>query len=212
MSRILPHPVLFVVLTLVWLMLTRFSLGHLVLGAAVALVASQGMAALMPARPRFRRWDLIPRLCAIVAWDIAADKKTEVFRDDNTDPTPIYVEDKLYGVRLMDGLPRTHFFDPQSAVAKLYRKLEKAFAGQRVDITSMTADGKTALVLVGGDRNPGDFFIFDSTNNKADRLLGRKEWLLDSTDRRNSLSISLCRCFVAKRLAWPFVELARHGI
>ena len=70
MSRILPHPVLFVVLTLVWLMLTRFSLGHLVLGAAVALVASQGMAALMPARPRFRRWDLIPRLCAIVAWDI----------------------------------------------------------------------------------------------------------------------------------------------
>ncbi|MES2669078.1 MAG: S9 family peptidase [Pseudomonadota bacterium] len=114
---------------------------------------------------------------AIVAWDIAADKKTEVFRDDNTDPTPIYVEGKLYGVRLMDGLPRTHFFDPQSAVAKLYRKLEKAFAGQRVDITSMTADGKTALVLVRGDRNPGDFFIFDSTSNKADRLLGRKEWL-----------------------------------
>ncbi len=114
---------------------------------------------------------------AIVAWDIAADKKTEVFRDDNTDPTPIYVEGKLHGVRLMDGLPRTHFFDPQSAVAKLYRKLEKAFAGQRVDITSMTADGKTALVLVRGDRNPGDFFIFDSTNNKADRLLGRKEWL-----------------------------------
>ena len=114
---------------------------------------------------------------AIVAWDIAADKKTEVFRDDNTDPTPIYVEGKLYGVRLMDGMPRTHFFDPQSAVAKLYRKLEKAFEGQRVEITSMTADGKTALVLADGDRNPGDFFIFDSTNNKADRLLGRKEWL-----------------------------------
>ena len=114
---------------------------------------------------------------AIVAWDIAADKKTEVFRDDNTDPTPIYVEGKLYGVRLMDGLPRTHFFDPQSPVAKLYRKMEKAFAGQRVDITSMTADGKIALVLADGDRNPGDFFIFDSTTNQAERLLGRKEWL-----------------------------------
>ena len=35
---------------------------------------------------------------------------------------------------------------------------------------------------------------------------------LDSTDRRNSLSISLCRCFVPQRLTWPFVELARHGI
>jgi dipeptidyl aminopeptidase/acylaminoacyl peptidase len=114
---------------------------------------------------------------AIVAWDIAADKKTEVFRDDNTDPAPISVEGKLYGVRLMDGLPRTHFFDPQSTVAKLYRKLEKAFAGERVEITSMTADGKLALVLVDSDRNPGDFFIFDSTNNKAERLLGRKEWI-----------------------------------
>ena len=114
---------------------------------------------------------------AVVAWDIVADKKTEVFRDDNTDPTPIYVEDKLYGVRVMDGLPRTHFFDPQSAVAKLYRKLEKAFAGQRVDITSMTQDGKLALVLVDGDTNPGDFYFFDSTTNKADRLLGRKEWI-----------------------------------
>jgi dipeptidyl aminopeptidase/acylaminoacyl peptidase len=114
---------------------------------------------------------------AVVAWDIAADKKTEVFRDDNTDPTPIYVEGKLYGVRLMDGLPRTHFFDPQSPVAKLYRKMEKAFAGQAVEITSMTVDGKIALVLADGDRNPGDFFIFDSTTNKAERLLGRKEWL-----------------------------------
>ena len=114
---------------------------------------------------------------AIVAWDIASDKRTEVFRDDNTDPSPIYVEGKLYGVRLIDGLPRAHFFDPQSAVAKLYRKLEKAFAGQRVDITSMTADGKLALVLADGDRNPGDFFIFDTVANKAERLLGRKDWI-----------------------------------
>ena len=109
---------------------------------------------------------------AIVAWEIASDKRTEVFRDDNTNPSPIYVEGKLHGVRLLDGLPRAPFFDPQ-----LYRKLEKAFAGQRVDITSMTADGKLALVLADGDRNPGDFFIFDAVANKAERLLGRKEWI-----------------------------------
>lgn len=114
---------------------------------------------------------------AIVAWDIAADTKTEVFRDDKADPYPIYVEGKLCGVRVRDGLPRTHFFDPQSAVAKIYRKLEKAFSGQSLEITSITADGKLALVLVDGDRNPGDFFIFDATTNKADRLLSRKEWI-----------------------------------
>ena len=114
---------------------------------------------------------------SIVAWDIAADKKTEVFRDDNADPTSIHVEGKLYGVRVMDGVSRTFFFDPESTVAKLYRKLERAFAGQRVGITSMTADGRYAMVLAEADRNPGDFFIFDTTTNKAERLLGRKEWL-----------------------------------
>lgn len=96
---------------------------------------------------------------AIIAWDIAADKKTEVFRDDNTDPSPIYVAGQLHGVRVVDGLPRTAFFDPQSAIAKLYRKLEKAFVGESVEITSMTADGKIALVLVDSDRNSGDFLF-----------------------------------------------------
>src|SRR5690606_24059570 len=43
---------------------------NLVLGAAVALIAAQGLAALQPARPRLRRWDLIPRLVAIVLADI----------------------------------------------------------------------------------------------------------------------------------------------
>lgn len=70
MTRLFPHPVLFASLTLMWLMLTRFSLGHLVLGAGVAFGASLAMAALMPARPRFRRWGLIPRLAGIMAWDI----------------------------------------------------------------------------------------------------------------------------------------------
>lgn len=70
MTRFLPHPVLFAGLTLMWMMLTRFSLGQLVLGSAVAFAASRAMAALLPARPRFRRWDLLPRLGGILAWDI----------------------------------------------------------------------------------------------------------------------------------------------
>ena len=70
MTRILPHPVLFAALTVMWMMLTRFSLGHLLLGAAVAYGASLSMAALLPARMRFRRWDLLPKVLALIAWDI----------------------------------------------------------------------------------------------------------------------------------------------
>lgn len=70
MSRVLPHPVLSALLVLMWLVLTRFSLGQFLLGGAVALVAGWAMAHLQPSRPRLRRASAIPRLLGIVAWDI----------------------------------------------------------------------------------------------------------------------------------------------
>jgi dipeptidyl aminopeptidase/acylaminoacyl peptidase len=114
---------------------------------------------------------------SVVAWDIANDKRTEALRDDNTDPSPIYVNDILHGMRLMDGLPRSVFFDEQSKIAKLYRKLEKSFGPERVTITSMTKDGASALVLISSDRNPGDYYVFDTTTNKAEHLLSRSDWI-----------------------------------
>ena len=62
MSRLVPYPLLTAALILMWLLLNRFSAGHLLLGTAVALVAGKSMSALQPAKPRMRRWDLIPRL------------------------------------------------------------------------------------------------------------------------------------------------------
>jgi len=70
-SRFLPHPLLFLALILFWLLLNGFSLGHLLLGAAVALVAGQAMAALVPHRPRIRRWDLVVLLALRFAADVA---------------------------------------------------------------------------------------------------------------------------------------------
>ena len=70
MSRLVPYPVLTAALILAWLLLNRFSAGHLVLGTAVALVAGKSMSALQPAKPRLRRWELIPRLVGIVLLDI----------------------------------------------------------------------------------------------------------------------------------------------
>lgn len=70
MSRIFPYPVLIASLVVMWMLLTRFSLGQFLLGGAVALVAAQGMAALLPSKPRLRRWDLVPKLVGIVLLDI----------------------------------------------------------------------------------------------------------------------------------------------
>ncbi len=70
MSRILPHPVLSVALALMWLLLTRFSLGHLVLGSAIAVFAGLAFARIEPQAPRIRAWMPLLRLAGIVSVDI----------------------------------------------------------------------------------------------------------------------------------------------
>jgi multicomponent K+:H+ antiporter subunit E len=70
MTRLVPHPLVSLALLLLWLLLTRFSLGHLVLGTAIALAAGAAFARLEPATPRIRRiWPLV-RLLGIVGLDI----------------------------------------------------------------------------------------------------------------------------------------------
>ena len=70
MTRLFPHPVLSLALVFLWLMLTRFSLGYLILGTALSLVAGWAYSALHSARPRIRRWSVIPRLIVTLAGDI----------------------------------------------------------------------------------------------------------------------------------------------
>ncbi|MFD1327222.1 Na+/H+ antiporter subunit E [Mycoplana ramosa] len=67
---VLPYPLLALSLLLMWLVLNSFSVGHLLLGSAIAVFASWSMAALRPSKPRIRRWDLLARLLAIVLYDI----------------------------------------------------------------------------------------------------------------------------------------------
>jgi dipeptidyl aminopeptidase/acylaminoacyl peptidase len=127
---------------------------------------------------------------AIVALDTADGSRRDVLRDDTVDPTAVIYTDGVaaigeqmtggrepVGVLLMDGKPRSAFFDEASAQAKLYRALERAFADQRVAITSLGGHPGTALVDVSSDRNPGDFFLFRIADKEAEHALSRREWL-----------------------------------
>ncbi len=69
-SRILPYPVLTLSLVVFWMTINSFSPGHLLLGTAVALVASWSMASLRPSKPRIRSWTAVIKLIAIVLYDI----------------------------------------------------------------------------------------------------------------------------------------------
>ena len=70
MTRILPHPLLTAGLVLMWLMLTRFSLGHFVLGSVIAVLAGLALAKIEPEAPRIRSWPALLRLVGIVSVDI----------------------------------------------------------------------------------------------------------------------------------------------
>ncbi len=71
MSIVLPYPLLTVALTVMWMSLNSFSFGHLVLGLAIAWVASAAMAALRPDKPRIRKpLKLIRLLASVIFRDI----------------------------------------------------------------------------------------------------------------------------------------------
>ena len=71
MKRWIPHPVLAAALLAMWLLLNQsLSPGHIALGAAVALLASHGLAALRPEPVRFVSVRPMPRLAGIVVADI----------------------------------------------------------------------------------------------------------------------------------------------
>lgn len=66
----LPFPLLSLSLTLMWLLLNGFTLGHFVLGFFVSVVAGWGLASLRPERPRLKKWYLLPKLFFVVFVDI----------------------------------------------------------------------------------------------------------------------------------------------
>ncbi|MDR7133840.1 dipeptidyl aminopeptidase/acylaminoacyl peptidase [Lysobacter niastensis] len=116
---------------------------------------------------------------AIVALDLVTRKRTEVLRDDDTNPGQIIYRNGTripIGAYFWDGKLRTAFFDPSAPEARLQHSLEAAFAGDGVVITSQTADSGLALVEVFSDRNPGDFYLFDTVAKKASHVLARRQW------------------------------------
>lgn len=72
MKRVLPYPLLFVGLLLMWLLLQQsLGLGHILLGGLIAFGATHAMAALQPERPKIRRPGKIIKLIVLVLADVA---------------------------------------------------------------------------------------------------------------------------------------------
>lgn len=70
MKRLLPFPLLALALFAMWILLTGFSPGHVLLAALVALIVSRVMLSLKPEPPRVRVGWAMVRLAGLVLADI----------------------------------------------------------------------------------------------------------------------------------------------
>ena len=58
-----------------------------------------------------------------------------------------------------------------------YQALQRAFPQQRISVTSESEDGRTAIVFVDSDVNPGDYYLFDTVTKRADFLRAGRIWI-----------------------------------
>lgn len=70
-NRVLPYPLLAAALFGMWVLLTGFSPGHVLLGAVIALLVSRVMMTVAPEAPRIRFGRAMLKLTALVVTDIA---------------------------------------------------------------------------------------------------------------------------------------------
>jgi dipeptidyl aminopeptidase/acylaminoacyl peptidase len=118
---------------------------------------------------------------AIVAFDTATGTRKQVLRDALVDPKVVFRAGGDFvpvGAAFMTDRRRVAFFDELSPDAEVQRRMEAAFPGQSVIITSATADGSLLLFCVFSDRKPGDYYLLDRAAMSASGVFSRREWLL----------------------------------
>lgn len=85
-----------------------------------------------------------------------------------------------------DKYKRVYVDDTKSA--KLLQSLEQAFPGQQVFLRNGTGDGKYAVVRVRSDKNPGEFYLFDTETLQA-------SYIASSRPRLNANELAEMRPF-----------------
>lgn len=76
----------------------------------------------------------------------------------------------LLAVETYPGLPELHVLDQKDPETAVLLALRQAFAGQEVDVTSATADGRLMVVKVTSDHSAGDYYLFNAKTLKAELL------------------------------------------
>jgi dipeptidyl aminopeptidase/acylaminoacyl peptidase len=73
------------------------------------------------------------------------------------------------------GIPSPIIINANEPLAQLYVGLSKKFPNDFVDFTSFSEDGSKLVFTVSGDRNPGDYYLFDIEHHTIRKLFSAGE-------------------------------------
>jgi dipeptidyl aminopeptidase/acylaminoacyl peptidase len=161
---------------------------------------------------------------AVIAWYPDDGRRVELLRDPLVSPYAILrdpVSGEPAGAYFMHDGMRSRLFDQDSALAVRQRQLEAAFPGHAVAVGSATEDGRLLLVEVSSERNPGDFYLFDTEARHAEHVFSRRQWVdpallpatrLISVQARDGLTLhGYLTEPQATPAPWPLVVLPHGG-
>lgn len=120
------------------------------------------------------------KLASLYRLDAASARYQRVHAFANADVDDVitdFADREVIGVRGYAERTVEHWLNPDDPAAQTYAALHRAFPGQRISLTSATSDGKSAVVLVDSDTNPGDYYLFDTATRQAKFLRAARAWI-----------------------------------
>ena len=110
-------------------------------------------------------------------YDLLSNELKLLFHDKQVDITQLikdFNQNRIIAVGTSLALPKYHYIEPKNKNSILHKSLKDTFSGNDIVITSQSDDGNQAVVFVYADNNPGDYYLFNTLNNKADYLFSRR--------------------------------------
>ncbi|QIR13265.1 S9 family peptidase [Shewanella aestuarii] len=112
--------------------------------------------------------------------NLETGEQQKIIQDDKVDPSNFWKNNRthqLYAVEFEYDYPTYAFVDATDSHSVLLKQLIAALPGHQVHIVSETLDVKKFIIKAFNDRNPGDFYLFDTEKLKLEYLVSSKSWL-----------------------------------
>ncbi|GGZ41710.1 alpha/beta hydrolase family protein [Shewanella chilikensis] len=115
---------------------------------------------------------------AVYRVNLKTGEKQQIVSDARVEPDNFWINGQnkqLYAVEFANGYPTYAFVDSEDQHAVYLKQLLASLPGHQVRIVSETRNADKMVILAFNDRNPGDYYLFDTKAVKLRHLLRTME-------------------------------------